>query len=108
MQRAEHLKEKYGDLLLRTCRKKVKGDDGKWHYQKDENGKDIINIPDRVRFFFLRVFDGIICGLNQTADIFGALNKNVLKGGLIIIILMVLLVPPIRSWLFGLIGINMG
>lgn len=106
MQRAEHLKEQYGDLLLRTCRKKSKGEDGKWHYQKDENGKDIINVPGKIRFFFIRLFDGIISGLNQTADIIGALNKNVIKGAFIIVVLLIIFVPPLRSWLLGLIGLG--
>lgn len=104
MQRAEHIKEQYGDLLLRTCRKKTKGEDGKWHYHKDENGNDIINVPGRVRFFFLRLFDGIISGLNQTADIFAALNKNVIKGAFIFVIAIVIFVPPVREWLLSLIG----
>lgn len=106
MQRAEHLKEQYGDLLLRTCRKKAKGEDGKWHYQKDENGKDIINVPGRIRFFFIRLFDGIVSGLNQTAEIIGALNKNVIKGVFIIIVLLIIFVPPLRAWLLNLIGIG--
>lgn len=108
MQRAEHIRDKYEDLLLRTCRKRQKGEDGKWHYVLDKNGKEIVNIPGRFRFFWLRLFDGIISTLNQTAEIFGALNKNVLKGGIIIIILALLFIPPFREWLLGLIGINLG
>lgn len=108
MQRAEHIREKYEDLLLRTCRKKTKGEDGKWKYHKDENGKDIINIPGKFKLFWLRLFDGIVSTLNQTAEIFGALNKNVLKGGFIILVLLLIFVPPFRSWLLGLIGINFG
>ena len=106
MQRAQHLKEKYEDLLLRTCRKKQKGEDGKYHFVNDGNGNPIVNIPGKFRFFWIRLFDGIVSTLNQTAEIFGALNKNVLKGGLIIIILLLLLVPPFRNWIFGLIGIK--
>lgn len=107
MQRAKQLREKYEDLLLRTCRKKQKGEDKKWHFVDDENGKPIINVPGKIRFFFIRLFDGIVSGLNQIAEIFGALNKGVLKGSLLIFILLLVLVPPFRSWLFGLIGISM-
>lgn len=106
MQRAQHLKEKYEDLLLRTCRKKQKGEDGKYHFVNDKDGNPIVNIPSKFRFFWIRLFDGIVSTLNQTAEIFGALNKNVLKGGLIIIILLLLLVPPFRNWIFGLIGVK--
>lgn len=106
MQRAQHLKEKYEDLLLRTCRKKQKGEDGKYHFVNDKDGNPVVNIPSKFRFFWIRLFDGLVSTLNQTAEIFGALNKNVLKGGLIILILLLLLVPPFRNWLFGLIGIK--
>lgn len=106
MQRAEQIREKYEDLLLRTCRKKQKGEDGKYHYINDENGKPIVNIPGKFRFFWIRLFDGIVSGLNQTAEILSALNKNVLKGGLIILILALLLIPPFREWVINLIGIK--
>ena len=108
MQRARHIREKYEDLLLRTCRKKQKGEDNKWHYVDDKDGNPVINIPGRIRFFFIRLFDGIVSGLNQIAEIFGALNKGVLKGGLIIFILLLLFVAPFRTWLLGLIGIHLG
>ena len=106
MQRAKHLREKYEDLLLRTCRKKQKGEDKKWHFIDDKDGNPIINIPGKIRFFFIRLFDGIISGLNQVADIFGALNKGVLKGSLIILIILLIVVSPFRNWLFNLIGIR--
>lgn len=106
MQRAQQLKEKYEDLLLRTCRKKQKGDDGKYHFVNDDNGKPVVNIPGKFRFFWIRLFDGVVSTLNQTAEIFSALNKNVLKGGLIILILIFILVPPFRNWILGLIGIK--
>lgn len=108
MQRARHIREKYEDLLLRTCRKKQKGEDKKWHYVNDKDGNPIINVPGRIRFFFIRLFDGIVSGLNQVADILGAINKGVLKGSLIILILLLLLVAPFRNWLLGLIGIHLG
>lgn len=108
MQRARHLREKYEDLLLRTCRKKQKGEDKKWHYVNDKEGNPIVNIPGKVRFFFIRLFDGIVSGLNQIADILGAINKGVLKGSLIILILLLLIVAPFRNWLLGLIGIHLG
>lgn len=104
MQRARHLREKHEDLLLRTCRKRSKGADGKWVYHKDENGKDIINIPSAFAFFWIRLWDGIVSTLNQTADILGAINKNVLKGGLIILVLLLVFVPPFRSWILSLIS----
>lgn len=106
MQRARQLYERHGDLLLRTCRKRQKGDDGKYHFVNDENGKPIINTPSPLKFFFIRLFDGIVSTLNLTAEIFGALNKNVLKGGFILLILLCVFVPPFRSWLLGLIGIS--
>lgn len=106
MQRAQQIREKYEDLLLRTCRKKQKGEDGKYHFVNDKDGNPIVNIPGKFRFFWIRLFDGIVSTLNQTAEIFGALNKNVLKGGLVILILLLLLVPPFRNWLLGLIGIK--
>jgi hypothetical protein len=107
MQRARQIREKYEDLLLRTCRKKQKDENGKWMFVDDENGRPIVNIPNKIRLFFLRTFDGLISTLNQTADIFGLLNKNVLKGGFIILILLLIFVPPLRVWLLGLIGIKM-
>ena len=106
MQRAKHLREKYEDLLLRTCRKKQKDENGKWQFINDENGKPVVNIPSKFSFFWLRLFDGIISTLNQTAEIIGLLNKNVLKGGLILLILLLIFIPPFRIWLFGLIGIS--
>ena len=106
MQRAKHLREKYEDLLLRTCRKKQKDENGKWQFINDENGKPVVNIPSKFSFFWLRFFDGIISTLNQTAEIIGLLNKNVLKGGLILLILLLIFIPPFRIWLFGLIGIS--
>lgn len=106
MQRARQLYERHGDLLLRTCRKRQKGDDGKYHFVNDENGKPIINTPGPLKFFFIRLFDGIVSTLNLTAEIFGALNKNVLKGGFILLILLCVFVPPFRLWLLGLIGIS--
>lgn len=109
MQRAQQIREKYEDLLLRTCRKKQKDENGKWVFIDDpKTGKPIINIPGKFKLFWLRLFDGIVSTLNQTADIFGALNKNVIKGGFLIILLLILFVPPFRQWLFGLIGITIG
>lgn len=108
MQRAKQIREKYEDLLLRTCRKKQKDENGKWIFVDDENGKPIINVPGKFKLFWLRLFDGIISTLNQTADIFGALNKNVLRGGFLILFLLLLFVPPFRQWLFALIGIKLG
>lgn len=108
MQRAKHIRDNYEDLLLRTCRKKQKDANGKWVYCKDKDGNDIINIPGKFKLFWLRLFDGIISTLNQTADIFGALNKNVLKGGFILLLIAFLFIPPFREWLIGLIGIKLG
>lgn len=108
MQRAKQIREKYEDLLLRTCRKKQKDENGKWQFLDDENGKPIINIPGKFKLFWLKLFDGIVSTLNQTADIFGALNKNVLKGGFFLLLILILFVPPFREWLFNLIGIKLG
>ena len=108
MQRFNQRKEKYGDLLLRHCRKKVKNAEGKWEYQVDDNGDAIINMPNGFVLFWLIVFDSIVMFLNQTAEIFGSLNKIVFKVFWIILIVVVLFIPPVRQWLFGLIGLNLG
>lgn len=108
MQKFNQRKEKYGDLLLRHCRKKVKNAEGKWEYQVDDNGDAIINMPNGFVLFWLIVFDSIVMFLNQTAEIFGSLNKIVFKVFWIILILIVLFIPPVRQWLFGLIGLNLG
>lgn len=106
MQKFEQRKEKYGDLLLRHCRKKIKNAEGKWEYQFDKNGNAIINMPNGFILFWLIVFDSIVMFLNQTADIFAGLNKVVFKTFWIILICIILLVPAFRQWLFGLIGLN--
>lgn len=108
MQKFNQRKEKYGDLLLRHCRKKIKNAEGKWEYQVDKNGDAIINMPNGFVLFWLIVFDSIVMFLNQTADIFGGLNKVVFKIFWVILIAVILFVPPVRQWLFGLIGLNLG
>ena len=108
MQRQSQLREKYEDLLLRTCRKKQKGDDGKYHFIDGPDGKPIINTPGPVKFFFIRLFDGIVSILNLTAEIFGAINKNVFKGLFIILLLLFLFVPPFRDFILSLIGVKFG
>ena len=108
MQKFKQRKEKYSDLLLRHCRKKVKNSEGKWEYQTDKNGDAIINMPNTFVLFFLIVFDSLVMFLNQTADVFSGLNKIVFKIFWIIVICLILFVPPIREWLFGLVGINFG
>lgn len=108
MQRQKHMREKYEDLLLRTCRKKQKGEDGKYHFVDDKDGNPIINVPGKIKFFFIKLFDGIVSLLNLTAEIFGAINKNVIRGLFIILILLLVFVPPFREFLLGLIGIKIG
>lgn len=108
MQRQRHLREKYEDLLLRTCRKKQKGEDGKYHFIDDKDGNPIINTPGRIKFFFIRLFDGLVSILNLTAEILGAINKNVFKGLFILLIILLLFVPPFREFILGLIGIKLG
>ena len=108
MQRQKHMREKYEDLLLRTCRKKQKGEDGKYHFVDDKDGNPIINVPGKIKFFFIKLFDGIVSLLNLTAEIFGAINKNVIKGLFVILILLLVFVPPFREFLLGLIGIKIG
>lgn len=108
MQKLAHRKDKYGDLLLRHCRKKSKNAEGKWEFQTDKEGNAIINMPNAFTLFWLIVFDSIVMFLNQTADIFGGLNKIVFKVFWWALILVILLVPPVRQALFGLIGINIG
>ena len=108
MQKVNHWKEKYGDLLLRHCRKKVKNAEGKWEYQKDKNGDAIINMPNSFTLFFLIIFDSIVMFLNEITDVFGGLNKVVVKALWIILLVTLILVPPIRIWLFSLVGINLG
>lgn len=106
MQRFRHRKEKYGDLLLRHCRKKTKNDEGQWVYQYDEKGNTLINMPNTFVLFWLIVFDSIVMFLNQVADVFGSLNKVVWKVIWIALILLVVLVQPIREFLLSLIGIK--
>lgn len=65
-------------------------------------------MPNAFTLFWLIVFDSIVMFLNQTADIFGGLNKVVFKIFWILIIALIIFVPPVRQWLFGLIGINFG
>lgn len=108
MQKFKQRKEKYGDLLLRHCRKKQKNADGKWEYLTDENGNSIINMPNGFTLFWLIFFDSIVMFLNQTADIFSGLNKVVFKIFWIVLIGLILLVPSIRHWIFAAIGINFG
>lgn len=108
MQKFRHRKEKYGDLLLRHCRKKTKGVDGKWEYQFDKNGDFIVNMPNTFTLFWLIVFDSLVMFLNQTAEIFSGLNKVVFKIFWIALICLILFVPPFREFLFGMIGINFG
>lgn len=108
MQKFQQRKEKYGDLLLRHCRKRTKNAEGKWEFQKDKNGDYLINMPNTFVLFWLIVFDSLVMFLNQTADIFGSLNKVVFKIFWFLIIALILFVPPVREWLFGLIGINFG
>lgn len=108
MQKFAHRKEKYADLLLRHCRKKSKNAEGKWEFQTDKEGNAIINMPNAFTLFWLIVFDSIVMFLNQTADIFGGLNKIVFKVFWWALILVILLVPPVRQAIFGLIGINIG
>lgn len=107
-QRARHIKEKHYDLLLRTCRKKQKDENGKWSFVDDKNGDPIINIPNKFTFFWIRLWDGLVSTLNQTSDILGAINKNVFKGLFIILLCLILFVPPLRAWLLALIGIHIG
>lgn len=108
MQKFQQRKEKYGDLLLRHCRKKIKNADGKWEYQVDKEGNAIINMPNAFVLFWLIVFDSIVSFLNQTADVFSGLNKVTLKIFWIVLIIIVLFVQPVRQWLFGLIGLKLG
>lgn len=108
MQKFQQRKEKYCDLLLRHCRKKVKNADGKWEYQQDKDGNFIINMPNAFVLFFLIVFDSLVMFLNQTADVFSGLNKIVFRVFWILLIILIFFVQPIRQWLFGLIGINFG
>lgn len=108
MQKFRHRKEKYGDILLRHCRKKTKGVDGKWEYQVDKNGDFIINMPNAFILFWLIMFDSIVMFLNQTAEVFAGLNKVVFKAFWVILIITILLVPPFRQFVFGIIGFNIG
>lgn len=108
MQRFNQRKEKYGDLLLRHCRKKSKNAEGKWEYQTDKNGDAIINMPNSFTLFFLIIFDSLVMFLNQTTDVFAGLNKVVFKAFWFIVIAIILFVPAAREWLFGLIGLKLG
>ncbi len=108
MQKNNQRKEKYADLLLRHCRKKVKDENGKYKFQLDKEGNPLINMPNGFVLFWLIFFDSIVQFLNQTGQIISETNKIVFKVFWIILICIVLFVPPIRNWLFGLIGLNLG
>lgn len=108
MQKFAHRKEKYGDLLLRHCRKRTKNAQGKWEFQTDKDGNAIINMPNTFTLFWLIVFDSVVMFLNQTADILSGLNKVVFKVFWALLICIVLFIPPIREFILGLIGINLG
>jgi hypothetical protein len=100
MQRKEHIEDKYKDLLMRTCRKRQKDENGKWQYM------DEYNVPSSIKLGILLFFDTIISTLNAVALVFGALNKTVLKGLFIILLVLFLFVQPFREMMLGLIGIT--
>lgn len=106
MQKFRHRKEKYGDLLLRHCRKKMKDENGKWVFVKDKDGNDIVNMPNTFVLFWLIIFDSIVMFFNQIAEVIGSMNKIVRKAIWITLILLFVLVEPLRNWLFNLIGIH--
>ena len=106
MQKFEHRRQKYGELLTRHCQKKIKNKEGKWEYQKKKKGRPVINMPNGFTLFWLIVLDSIVQFLNLGAEVIGKTNKVVFKAMGIIFIILLLFVAPFRSWLLGLIGIN--
>lgn len=106
MQKFKQMKEKNYDLLLRYFRAKHKDENGKWVYESDKEGNPIIHMPSRFSLAMVRFFDSLTNTLNQVADAVGGLNKVVFKGLFFVLILVVLLVPPVREWLLGLLGIG--
>ena len=106
MQKFQQRKEKYGELLTRHCQRKRKNKEGKWEYVTDETGKPLINMPSGFVLFWLILLDSIVQFLNLGAEVVGKTNKVVFKSLGIIFFILILVVPPFRSWLFGLVGIN--
>lgn len=108
MQKNNHRKEKYADLMLRHCRKKTKDENGKWKFQTDKSGNPLITMPNGFVLFWLIFFDSIVQFLNQTGEIMSGLNKVVFKVFWIVLLCIIIFVPSVREWLFGLIGLNVG
>ena len=106
MQKFEQRKEKYGELLTRHCQRKRKNKEGKWEYVVDESGKPVLNMPNGFVLFWLIVLDSIVQFLNLGAEVVGKTNKVVFKSLGIIFIILMLFVAPFRTWLLGLIGIQ--
>ena len=103
MQKFKQIKEKNYDLLLKYYRAKHKDESGKWVYESDAEGNPIIHMPSSFNLHCVRFFDAMTSTLNQIAEAVGGLNKVVFKGGLIILILIFIFIPPFRSWILKLI-----
>lgn len=106
MQNFQHRKEKYGDLMMKYCRRKQKDEHGKMVYLKDEKGNYLLNYPNAFTLFWLILFDTIVNTLNQVSEVCSSVNKVVVKGFFIILICLIIFVEPIRQWIFGLIGMK--
>lgn len=95
VQKLNHRKEKYSELLTRH--KKV-------IYDKD--GNMVINLPNAFVLFFLVVLDSIVQFLNLFTEVLSKINKTFLKGFIIFLIILFIFLPPFRNFIINLIGIK--
>lgn len=106
MQKIAQRKEKYNDLILRHCRKKVKNANNKWEYQTDKDGNPMVVMPNLFELWALIVFDSIVTFLNQTAEVFSGINKIVFKIMFVSLLMAFIFIPPFRDWVFSLISLK--
>jgi len=82
MQRYSQRKEKYADLLARN---------------------HIDYMPNTLQLTLIIFFDAIVNLLNSIGKIIGQINKDIIKGILIILILLFIFVAPFRDFIFSII-----
>lgn len=107
MQKFEQRKQRYYDLLLRYCRKKIKNEKGEWEFLKDNNNNPIINMPNGFVLTILIILDAIVSTLNISSDIISQTNKIVFKSFFYILIICLVFIPPFRTFILSLIGITL-
>lgn len=97
MQKLKQRKEKYYELLTRHNKTKI-----------DENGHVSINLPNGFVLFWLIMLDALVQFLNMFSEVFGKLNKVFFKGLFIFFVILMIFIPPFRTWILSLIGIKLG